>query len=82
LPLAVALGVVAAAAEVSAADLARLVGYDDVGVVLAGSDETDVLVWRHALMDDIVAMADRIAHLVDPDRIPATGAALTGSLTA
>ena len=74
LPQPVALGVVAAAAGVSADDLARIVGYDDVEAVLAGADSTDALVWRHALIDDIVAMADRIAHLVDPERIPATGA--------
>jgi len=74
LPHPVALGVVAAAAGMPADDLARIIGYDDVESVLAGSDETDALVWRHALIDDIVAMADGIAHLVDPDRIPATGA--------
>jgi len=74
LPQPVALGVVAAAAGVPAADLARLIGLDDVETVLEGSDATDALVWRHALMDDIVAMSDRISHLVDPDRIPATGA--------
>jgi len=74
LPLPVALGVVAAAMGFSPDDLARLVGLDDVEALLVGADTTDALVWRHALMDDIVAMADRIAHLVDPDRIPATGA--------
>jgi urease accessory protein len=74
IPHPVALGVVAAAAGLPADDLARLVGYDDVEAVLEGADTTDALVWRHALMDDIVAMASRIAHLVDPERIPATGA--------
>ena len=74
LPHPVALGVVAAAAGVPADDLARMIGFDDVEFVLSGSDETDALVWRHALLDDIVAMADGISHLVDPDRIPATGA--------
>jgi len=74
LPHPVALGVVAAAAGIPAGDLARIVGLDDVETVLSGADQTDALVWRHALMDDIVAMSDRIAHLVDPERIPATGA--------
>ena len=74
LPHPVALGVVAAAADVPADDLARLVGLDDIEYVLAGADETELLVWRHALLDDIVSMAAGIAHLVDPDRIPATGA--------
>ena len=76
LPHPVALGVVAAAAGVPADDLARIVGYDDVETLLEGADSTDALVWRHALMDDIVAMAAGIAHLVDPARIPATGAPL------
>ena len=74
MPLPVALGVVAAASGLSPDDLARLVGFDDVEFVLEGVDSTDALVWRHALLDDIVAMADGIAHLVDPERIPATGA--------
>jgi len=74
MPHPVALGVVAAAMGLSPDDLARLVGLDDVECLLVGADSTDALVWRHALMDDIVAMADRIAHLVDPERIPATGA--------
>lgn len=74
LPLPVALGVVAATAGFAADELARLIGFDDVEGLLAGADSTDALVWRHALMDDIVAMAARIAHLVDPARIPATGA--------
>lgn len=82
LPLPVALGVVAAAAGLAADDLARLVGYDDVEAVLLDADETDALVWRHALIDDIVAMADGIAHLVDPERIPATGAPMVAWATA
>lgn len=82
LPLPVALGVVAAAAGLSPDDLARLVGFHDIEAVLADADATDALVWRHALIDDIVAMADGIAHLVDPDRIPATGAPMVSWATA
>lgn len=74
LPRPVALGVVAAEARMDPEDLARLIGYDDVQAILATTAVTDAAVWSHTLLPDIRAMATTVAHLIDPVRIPATGA--------
>lgn len=76
LPRAVAMGVLAARADFEPEDLARLVGFDDVQGVIAAAHPADVRAWSAALVKDVRAMAAQVAHLVDPDRIPATGADL------
>ncbi|MBD8869536.1 urease accessory UreF family protein [Nocardioides donggukensis] len=76
LPLPVAAGMIAAHVGLDADVLARLVGYDDVQGSLADLDPADTLVWTQTVLPDIRAMADQVAGLTDPDRIPATGADL------
>jgi urease accessory protein len=77
LPRAVAIGALAADAGISAEDLARMVGYDDVQAVLSGADPAQAHAWTAALVADVREMAAQVAHLVDPDAIPATGADLS-----
>ena len=74
LPRPVALGVIAAEAGFDAEALARMIGFDDVQSILASAESTDASVWSQTLLPDIKAMATQVAHLVDPTRIPATGA--------
>ncbi len=77
LPRAVAIGALAAEAGITAEDTARMVGYDDVQAVLAQADPAAARAWTAALVSDIREMAAQVAHLVDADAIPATGADLT-----
>lgn len=76
LPRAVAIGVLAAESGIGAEDLARLVGYDDVRATLAGAHPSDHRAWTAALVADVRAMAASVAHLADPQAIPASGAPL------
>lgn len=76
IPRPVAIGMLAAEVGIEAEDLARMVGFDDVRAVLADAHPADGHAWAAALIGDVRAMASQVAHLVDPDRIPATGAAL------
>jgi urease accessory protein len=76
MPRAVAMGVIAAGGGVDAENLARMVGFDDVQAVLGSAHPADAHAWTAALVGDVRAMAEQVANLVDPDSIPATGAAL------
>jgi urease accessory protein len=81
-PRPVVLGGIAAEAGLSAADLARVVGYDDVQTVLAAAlkllplDPADAASWCVGLLPDIEALAAEVADLTLPDDIPATGSPL------
>ena len=76
----VALGAIARAVGLAPVSLARLVGYDDAQTVasaalkLAPLDPVDATGWVVAAMPLIEAMASDVAHLTEPDEIPATGA--------
>ena len=77
---AVVLGAVAAAADLPAAELARVVGYDDVQTVVAAAlkltplDPAVAAAWVLQLLPDVDALADHVAGLTHPTAIPATGA--------
>jgi urease accessory protein len=77
---AVVLGATAAAAGLGAAELVRLVGYDDVQTVLAAAlklepfDPAQATAWALAAGSEVEALVTRVAGLDDPDAIPATGA--------
>ena len=76
LPRAVALGAVAAKSDISAEDLARMVGFDDIQAVLESADPAEGRAWGAGLLADVKNMAAQVAHMVDPAQIPATGAEL------
>ncbi len=79
---AVAIGVAGALAGLTAAQVARLIGYDDAQTVAAAAlklDPLDPLVatgWVVQVAGDIERMADAVATLTSPDQIPATTAPL------
>lgn len=76
----VVLGAIAAAVGLPSLQLARLVGYDDVQTVTAAAlkllplDPADTTGWVWQLLPDVDAMAERVAHLNDPDDMPAPSA--------
>ncbi|MFD7368894.1 urease accessory protein UreF [Nocardiopsis alba] len=78
----VVLGLLAHRAEMEPADVARLVGYDDVQTVTAAllklrpQDPLLITAWVNDLLPDIDAMADQVADLRTPEQIPAHGAPL------
>jgi len=78
-PRPMVLGAVAAATGLPAADLVRVIGYDDVQTVLAAGlkllplDPADAAAWCVGLLPDVEALAV-LGTLTDPDQIPATGA--------
>jgi urease accessory protein len=76
LPRAVAMGIVAARSDISAEDLARMIGFDDVQAVLESADPAERRAWAAGLLADVRRMAAQVAHMVDPVEIPATGADL------
>jgi len=83
LPRPLVLGVVGAVTGLSAAQVARLVGYDDAQTVVAASlkllpvDPAEASGWLVRLHPDIEALtAPALTGLVDPARIPADGAPL------
>jgi urease accessory protein len=78
-PVPVAIGIIAAAMGLGADQVARIVGYDDMREMLSGHQPADAHVWMQMLLPDIKVMAGQVAHLEDPMRIPATGAALFGA---
>jgi urease accessory protein len=78
-PVPVAIGIIAAAISLTSEDVARLVGYDDMRMMLTDTPPADAHVWMQMLLPDIKAMGRQVAHLDDPMRIPATGAALFGA---
>lgn len=81
-PRPVVLGVVAAAAGLSAAQLVRLVGYDDVQAVVSAAlkleplDPLDTTAWVLEAHPAIEALVPRLEGLRDHRRIPAAGAPL------
>lgn len=81
-PRPVVLGVTAACAGLSALQVARLVGYEDVQTVAAATlklapvDPVDATGWVVAAQPAIDALARDVAHLTDPRAIPAHGAPL------
>nr|WP_239074819.1 urease accessory UreF family protein [Streptomyces sp. SID10853] len=78
----VVLGLLAHRAALDPADLARLIGYDDVQtgaaalLKLVPQDPLLVTAWVNGLLPDIEAMAGQVAHLDTPEQIPAHGAPL------
>lgn len=81
-PRPLVLGVTAACAGLSALQVARLVGYEDVQTVAAATlklapvDPVDATGWVVAAQPAIDALARDVAHLTDPRAIPAHGAPL------
>jgi urease accessory protein len=81
-PRPVVLGVTAACAGLSARQVARLVGYEDVQTVAAATlklEPVDPVVatgWVVAAQPAIDTLAHDVAHLTDPRAIPAHGAPL------
>lgn len=81
-PRPVVLGVLAACAGLDAVRLARLVAYDDAQTVAAASlklepvDPAETTTWVLAAGPDIDDVVAEVAHLTDPDHIPAHGAPL------
>ncbi|GAA2182831.1 hypothetical protein GCM10009785_23740 [Brooklawnia cerclae] len=77
---AVALGMTAARAGLSGHEVACLVGYDDVQsatsalLKLEPTDPVQVAALTRDLIPDVVAMADRVAGLTEPEQIPAHAA--------
>ena len=82
---AVVVGATAAAAGISAADTARLVGFDDVQTVVAAAlkirpfDPALGLQWAAAAGVEVEAMVSRVAHLRVAADIPARSAPLIES---
>ncbi|MEU4970251.1 urease accessory protein UreF [Streptomyces smyrnaeus] len=78
----VVLGLLAHRAAMAPADVARLVGYDDVQTVTAAllklepQDPLLITAWVKDLLPDIDEMAAQVAHLHTPEQIPAHGAPL------
>lgn len=78
----VVLGLLAHRAGMDAADVARLVGYDDVQTVTAAllklepQDPLLVATWAKDLLPDVDAMAAQVSCLRTPEEIPAHGAPL------
>ncbi|MBQ0866995.1 urease accessory protein UreF [Streptomyces sp. RK75] len=78
----VVLGLLAHRAAMAPADVARLVGYDDVQTVTAAllklepQDPLLIAAWVKDLLPDIDEMAAQVAHLHTPEQIPAHGAPL------
>jgi hypothetical protein len=70
------MGAVAARSDISAEDLARMVGFDDVQAVLESADPAEGRAWAAGLLADVRNMAAQVSHMVDPAEIPATGAEL------
>ncbi|GHE78686.1 urease accessory protein UreF [Streptomyces cellulosae] len=78
----VVLGLLAHRAAMAPADVARLVGYDDVQSVTAAllklepQDPLVIAAWVKDLLPDIDEMAAQVAPLHTPEQIPAHGAPL------
>jgi urease accessory protein len=79
-PRPVVLGAIAAAVGLSAEDLARVVGYDDVQTVVAAAlkllplDPAVTTSWVWDLLPEVEALARELADLTEPIDIPAQGA--------
>lgn len=79
-PRPLVLGVIGAVTDLSARQVAQLVGYDDVQTIASAAlklvplDPVVATRWVLHLHPAIDAMADEVQHLTDPARIPARGA--------
>lgn len=82
-PRPVAVAAAAATVGLSPRSLARLIAYDDVQTVTAAAlkllplDPAVTAGWAHDALPLVAALADDVADLVHPDRIPATSAPQT-----
>lgn len=78
----VVIGVIGAVTGLSAAQVARLVAYDDAQTVVAASlkllpvDPAEAVTWLAASHDDIERLVNDVAPLTDLEKIPAGGAPL------
>jgi urease accessory protein len=78
-PRALVLGAVAAHAGLAAAELARVVAYDDVQTVLSAAlkllplDPADATAWCVELLPDVDRLAHEVSTLTATTDIPATG---------
>jgi urease accessory protein len=81
-PRAVVVGVIGGVTDLSADQVARIVGYDDAQSVTAAAlkllpvDPIDAATWLHEARGEIEAMVDAVTKLTDPSQIPADGAPL------
>jgi urease accessory protein len=81
-PRAVVLGVIGAVTDLSADQLARIIGYDDAQTVTAAAlkllpvDPIDAATWLHDLRPEIESIVYAVATLTDPSEIPTDGAPL------
>jgi urease accessory protein len=81
-PRAVVLGVISGVTDLSAEQVARIVGFDDAQTVTAAAlkllpvDPIDAATWLHEARHEIECMVDAVANLTDPTQIPADGAPL------
>lgn len=79
-PRPVVLGAVGATLGLTAAELARLVGYDDVQTVASAAlkllplDPAVVTGWVHDALPEISILADAVSRLTEPGHIPANSA--------
>jgi urease accessory protein len=66
----------------AAADLARVIAYDDVQTVLSAAlkllplDPADAVAWCLELLGDVNGVADDVGVLTSTSQIPATGSPL------
>ncbi len=87
-PRPVVLGVVAAVAGIDAADLARVVAYDELATIGAAAlkllplDPLDVAAWTLELGADVEVLVDRVRDLDTPGDLPASGAPRLDQLVA
>jgi urease accessory protein len=78
----VVLGATAAEAGLSADELARLVGFEDVQTVIAAAlklqpfDPSQAVAWAAQAEPEVEQLVDRVAGLIGTDEIPAYGAPL------
>jgi len=78
-PRPLVLGAIAAHQGLPSAELARVVGYDDVQAVLSAAlkllplDPAETTVWCLELLPDIDRLSEAVAGLTETDQIPATG---------
>ena len=78
----VVLGATAAEAGLSAEELARLVGFEDVQTVIAAAlklqpfDPSQAVAWAAQAEPEVEQLVDRVAGLTGTDQIPAYGAPL------
>jgi urease accessory protein len=79
-PRAIVQAAAADACGLSPSALARLVGYDDVQTVASAAlkllplDPAEVAMWVLQALPWVDELADDVAHLIEPERIPASGA--------